>query len=98
MSINITIKEMLDYPSNKLTRRREGNLNVYEICAEDFLEFAKEDFKGQDLRSRVNALGNAKRAIECRIDTLLYNFCLHKKVRKKDGIFPERLRLFDNLE
>lgn len=97
MSISITVKEILDYDFNKLTRRTQQNLKVYEICAEDFLEFAKEDFKGQDLRSWVSALGNAKRAIECRIDTILYNYCLQKKSEKEGWFFPKKIEVLREL-
>ena len=97
MPINITVKELLDYPFNKLTRRRQQHLRFYEICAEDFLEFAKEDSKGQNLRSLVNALGNAKQAIECRIDTLLCNFCLHKKSEKEGWNLPKKIEVLREL-
>jgi len=94
---NITIKELLDYPFNKLSRRTQQRLKVYEICAEDFLEFAKEDLEEQDLRSWVDALGNAKRAIECRIDTLLYNYCLQKKSEKEGWYFPKKIEVLREL-
>jgi len=97
LSRNITVKELFDYPFNKLTRRTQQRLKIHEICAGDFLEFAKEDSKGQNLRSRVNALGNAKRAIECRIDTLLYNFCLHKKSEKEGWNFPTKVEVLQEL-
>jgi len=80
-----------------LKRRIEQHLRVYEICAEDFLEFAKEDSNGQDLRFWVNALGNVKRAIECRVDSLLYNYCLHKKSEKERWNFPEKIEVIREL-
>jgi len=70
---------------------------VYEICAEDFLTFAKRDSKGQDLRSWVNALGNVKRAIECRVDSLLYNFCLRKKSEKEKWNFPKKVEVIQKV-
>lgn len=97
MSYDVTIKELLDYPFEKLSRRFEQHLRVYEICAEDFLEFAKEDSKGQDLRFWVNALGNVKRAIECRVDSLLYNYCLHKKSKKEHWDFPTKIEVIREL-
>lgn len=75
----------------------QQNLNVYEICAEEFLGYAKEDSKGKDLKSRINALGNTKRAIECRIDTLLYNYCLHKKSEKEGWPFPQKIGVLQEL-
>jgi hypothetical protein len=43
----------------------------YEVDASEFLSFAKEDLRGNSERGRVNALSNAKRAIECRMDEFL---------------------------
>lgn len=44
---------------------------LYEIEAREFLLFAKQDLEEASERGRVNALTNAKRAIECRIDECL---------------------------
>jgi len=49
------------------------------------------------LKSRINALGNAKRAIECRIETLLYNYCLHKKSEKEGWFFPKKIEILREL-
>lgn len=97
MPSRITVKELLEYPFDKLSRRIQERLSVYEIGAEDFLGFAREDSKGQDLRSWVNALGNVKRAIECRIDSLLYDYCLHKKSEKEKWNFPRKIEIIKNL-
>jgi len=43
---------------------------LYEIDAEEFFSFAKQDLEGSQ-RGRVNALSNARRAIVCRIDEIL---------------------------
>lgn len=97
MSSSITVKELLDDRFKRISQRKMGPLKVYEICAEDFLKFAIEDSKGQDLRSWVNALGNVKRAIECRIDSLLYNYCLHKMSEKKGWDFPRKIEIIQKL-
>jgi hypothetical protein len=94
---NVTVKELLDYSFNNLSRRTQQHLKIYEICAEDFLKFATEDSKEEDLRSWVNALGNVKRAIECRVDSLLYNYCLHKKSEKERWNFPDKIEAIQQL-
>ena len=88
---------MLDDRFYKESRRLSAPLRVYEICAEDFLGFAMRDSRGKDLRSRVNALGNIKRAIECRIDSLLYNYCLHVKSEKEKWDFPTKIEVIQQL-
>lgn len=97
MSIDTTVKDLLAYDFRKLNRRTQQVLRTYGICAEDFLGFAKKDSEGQGLRSRINALGNAKRAIECRVDTILYNFCLQKKREKEHWNFPDKIEVLRKL-
>lgn len=64
----------------------------FEINAHQFQEFALEDSKSDSIHSRVNALSNVKRAIECRIDELLYGLCLHVKSEKEQWNFPRKLK------
>lgn len=75
----------------------DENMKFFEIEAEDFLEFAKKDSEGQDLRSCVNALGNVKRAIECRIDFILFVYCLHEKSEKEHWDFPKKIEIIEQL-
>ena len=44
---------------------------LYEIDPWDFLEYARQDLEDVSDRGRINALSNAKRAIECRVDEIL---------------------------
>lgn len=98
MTSIITVEELLDKRFEKAHRwGSDGKLKFSEIDAEDFLKFAKEDSKGQDLRSCVNALGNVKRAIECRIDSVLYVYCLHKKSEKEKWDFPKKIEIIEQL-
>jgi len=65
----------LDYTRLILSYGDCGNIeNAREITAEDYLNFAKADFSetAQD-RGRVNAITNAKRAIDCQIDDILFS-------------------------
>lgn len=60
----------------------------FELKPEDFMRFAKEDLEEKADRSLVNALSNIKRAIDCRIASLLCFFGLFKKAKKEDWSFP----------
>jgi hypothetical protein len=42
----------------------------FEISPKDFLGFSKTDFKLKDKRGNINALTNAKRAIDCQTDKI----------------------------
>jgi len=98
MTSTITVGKLLDKRFEKADSCGSDNrLRFSEIDAEDFLEFAKEDAKGKDLRSCVNALGNVKRAIECRIDSILYVYCLHKKSEKEKWDFPKKIEIIEQL-
>ena len=98
MTSNITVEKLLEKRFEKAHRwGSDGRLKFSEIDAEDFLKFAKEDSKGQDLRSCVNALGNVKRAIECRIDFILFVYCLHEKSEKEHWDFPKKIEIIEQL-
>ncbi len=43
----------------------------FDISPSDFLRFANQDFQNKDNRGIINAVTNAKRAIDCQVDTLL---------------------------
>jgi hypothetical protein len=53
----------------------------FEMKPEDFITFAKADFFSTDAKGLVNALSNAKRAIDCQVDGFLVAI----------GLDPERL-------
>lgn len=46
----------------------------FEITPKSFLNFSKQDFKAKDKRGNINALTNAKRAIDCQTDKVLSCF------------------------
>lgn len=46
-------------------------VKLYEVDALQFLSFSKQDVEEDSEKGRVNALSNAKRAIECRMDEFL---------------------------
>jgi hypothetical protein len=43
----------------------------FDITPDDFLKFAKQDLQNKVERGIINAITNAKRAIDCQVDTLL---------------------------
>ena len=68
---------------------------VFPADAQVFLRFAMEDIKSGDVRGLTNALGNAKRAIENRVDTLLFANGLRRRAQREQWNFPtkrERLK------
>jgi hypothetical protein len=94
---NITVKELLDKRFRGVTKYSQDNIKFYEIDASQFLEYAKEDSKGKSLRDCINALGNAKRAIECRIDSILCAYCLSRKSEKERWDFPKKIDIIEQI-
>lgn len=92
-----SIKEFMDSYSKLIYSINFAHPKIYDITARDFLNFAIEDSKGDDVRSRVNALGNVKRAIECRMDTILRYYWLHVKSEKENWDFPMKSSVLQEL-
>lgn len=50
----------------------------FEIHAQHFLDIAEEDLLSNDLRGNINALTNAKRAIDCQVEAIIEVLSLRK--------------------
>jgi hypothetical protein len=61
----------------------------FELKSEDFMAFAKVDLEENTERSMVNALSNIKRAVDCRILSLLLLFGVYNKAKKENWNFPQ---------
>lgn len=75
-----------------------GHIEVdssFDLKAEDFLSFAEEDIKGNKHKDIINALSNAKRAIENRMDLLLYAFGY--PILEERWFFPKKLDMLKDL-
>lgn len=69
------MQEVLDALYEEGTVAEHGYVDRYQpfdLSPGQFLDFAAHDLEaGDSLRARVNAMGNIKRAVDCRIDTIL---------------------------
>jgi hypothetical protein len=68
---------------------------VFETDAWRFLKFARTDLAEGDERGHVNALSNSKRAVENRVDVLLYGYGMRGHATRERWNYPtkaERLR------
>ncbi len=43
----------------------------FEVTADEFLEFAKQDYKNKDKKGLIGTITNCKRAIDCQIDWII---------------------------
>ena len=65
----------LDFTNGILCPLRGNNIGVdFEINPEDFLQFAKSDYREGTKKGLVNSLTNCKRAIDCGIDKILKTY------------------------
>jgi len=71
---------------------------LYPIEALEFLDFAKKDLEEGSDRGRVNALRNAKSAIECRIDELLALSNLRGFSSRKGWKLPYKIEVLKTLQ
>lgn len=91
----------IDYTRLYLHNDPSGNLSFaskYDLSAEDYLVFAKADFAASnDIRARINAVTNAKRAIDCQIDDILYTMKFDFK-KESTAIMQNMIKQFCDTE
>lgn len=87
-----------------------GGLDYFDIKPKDFIRYAKGDLKSHDTGGLINSITNAKRAIDCQIDTVLKTFGIEfDKLPKASEIFinnidrenidlPQKLKLIQALK
>ena len=69
----------------------------FELKAQDFLDFASDDIKGQSLKDTVNALGNIKRSIDCLFDSLLFAVNFLEESKRGRWAFPEKMNFLGEI-
>jgi len=77
--------EFLESNDTYGSRTFENIETPFDVKPEEFLEFSQRDLKDikskEDIHQLVNALSNAKRALECQIDSLLFAFGCYKIIK-----------------
>lgn len=64
----------------------------FETDALTFLKFASADLQEPPPRGIVNALGNAKRAVENRVDSLLYAYGMNAHDKRDSWTYPAKAK------
>src|SRR5213594_1283743 len=65
---------------------------VFQTDGWTFLKFARSDLQDPPPRGSVNALSNAKRAVENRVDTLLYAYGISAHDKRDSWSYPAKAR------
>lgn len=71
--------------------------NDFELIPDDFLNFAKDDYKLLDKKGLVGALSNSKRAIDCQIDWII-SYLGFDHLKFNESKYPEVRLLIDEFE
>jgi hypothetical protein len=63
----------------------------WPLTPASYLDFARSDFARAGAHGWVNALGNAKRALHCQVDALLYALGLFEVAGREGWRFPQKI-------
>lgn len=78
--------------------RGHGQIDCpFDITPKEYINFAEEDSKEKTARGCVNALSNAKRALDSQIDLLLVAFISDDLAKKKNWNIPKKLSVLTEL-
>jgi hypothetical protein len=66
--------QYISHPDTFFDCTRDTVKLPWDIPPHEYLRFAQQDIQATDRRSIVNALSNAKRALECQLDSLILAF------------------------
>jgi hypothetical protein len=97
----MTIDEMLkviESTSSYFDSNSYDSVEVpFPISSAEYLKFAEEDLKEDSERGRVNALSNAKRSLDARIESILIGFGFHKTAKAENWRMPKKLAFLSDL-
>jgi hypothetical protein len=69
----------------------------FEITPQEFLNYSELDLVSTSNHKYINALSNAKRSLDCQLDTLLIGFGYYKNSKSKYWGFPKKIELLKDL-
>lgn len=73
--LEFTKRAKIDFTKTVISSNQVGSsYSPFKIKPKDFFRFAKEDFKDKSSKGLINSISNAKRAIDCQIDSALVYF------------------------
>ena len=70
---------------------------IFDVSPHEYLEFMEKDLDGTEKRDLINGLSNAKRALDCQIEMLLYALCLKDYSDKGHFGIPKKIDLLNKV-
>ncbi|UPA31753.1 hypothetical protein L0P85_06345 [Terrisporobacter glycolicus] len=96
-----SLKNIIKIRWDKFHIIKDGNWyscnNDFELTPDDFLNFAKDEYKLLDKKGLVGALSNSKRAIDCQIDWII-SYLGFEHLKFNENKYPEVKLLIDEFE
>jgi hypothetical protein len=93
--ISAEFLELMNLDMDRLEVETETMISLqyqFEVQASDFIKFSEVDLQQGTIQGLVNALSNAKRAIDCQVDTVLGCFGLLSQRN-----FPQKMKKLGDL-
>ena|SRR5690349_12495618 len=94
MDLNEVIS-IIEHPQMSFQTDRDTMPLPWDVTPCEYLRFAQKDLKGNDRRSTVNALSNAKRALECQTDSLMLAFEMEDVASRWN--FPKKVEALERI-
>jgi hypothetical protein len=98
----MTIPEILEYLDHAETKRKGWGSNFidtsFETMPSEYIGFAEEDLDSFLEHNYINALSNAKRALDCQADRLLKLLGFYKQSQDKFWGFPKKIEKIQSFE
>jgi hypothetical protein len=94
------LQKTINNESYKISEWIWGKIDInppFQIKPREFLQYAENDLKIKNNQYGINCLSNCKRGIESQIDTLLYVFGLHDKLKREKWNFPKKIEVLNQL-
>jgi hypothetical protein len=90
--------QIIESPSSCFLSNSYDSVEVpFPISPGDYLSFAQEDLKDNSERGRVNALSNAKRSFDARVESILIGFGFHRIAKAQNWNVPKKLEFVSSL-
>jgi hypothetical protein len=98
MNNEILIKYLKDKDTFRTTWSYECVDTSFETMPSEFISFAELDLQGSFDHKYINALSNAKRALDCQADRLLKLFGYYDDSQDKFWGFPKKIELIQKFD
>lgn len=91
------IIELLNNPNNFPSSEQSSIKNPFDFSGIKYLHFAEADLESNLKHKYVNALSNAKRALDCQLELLLIAFGFYRISKKEGWNIPKKLNTLKSI-